>query len=95
MKFLPLLLVLSLGCSANKALVAKFSATTTYHAASYEHKCQNTGGQYPPECKPCQNVINEAVWQAKTALVNRDQGYLPPKEIAELKRLIVELSKCP
>ncbi len=92
---LTFLLALCSCRSANATLVAKLSATAGYHLAAYEHRCQHTDGHFPPECKPCEAIINEAVWQAKVALVNRDQGYLPPKEIAEIKGLIVELEKCP
>lgn len=92
MKWLALLL-LTTGCATN--VVTQVSAMTTYRVATYEHRCQNTGGQYPPECKPCEDVINEAVWQAKVAEINKKQGYLPPAEVADLQRLIKELDKCP
>ena len=85
----------TIGCvSSNEQLFAKTSATTAYYTETYEHRCQNTG--HPPTpCKPCEDAINEAVWQAKVAELNKTQGYLPPAEIADLQRLIVELSKCP
>jgi hypothetical protein len=92
---LAVLLSASACASSNSRLVAEFSATATYHVASYEHRCQGTGGHYPVECSSCQAIINEAVWQAKVAVTNRDQGYLPPEERADLERLIVALGSCP
>jgi hypothetical protein len=54
-----------------------------------------TQGHFPPECLPCQAIINEAVWQAKVAEVNYKQGYLPPKEVEDMKRLMAALEMCP
>jgi hypothetical protein len=89
-------LVFATGCiSGDARLVARFSATASYHAASYEHRCQNTGGHFPADCTACQATINEAVWQAKVAIVNRDQGFLPPEEKADLERLIIAMTSCP
>ena len=80
-------------CSCT-GLVAKASATASYHTATYGHHCQGTG--HPPaECGPCQAAINEAAWQLPVADINKRQGYLPPKEVADLKRLIAALESCP
>jgi hypothetical protein len=96
MKWCLTLLVFSFSCrSANSTLVAKFSATATYKVAAFENRCQHTGGKFPPECTRCQDVINEAVWQAKVAEINKEQGFLPAQEQADLDRLLVELNSCP
>lgn len=93
--WLTFLLALCSCRSANAKLVAEVSATATYHTATYEHRCQNTGGHFPANCDLCKDSVNEAVWQAKVAEINRNQGYLPEAEIADLKRLIAELELCP
>lgn len=95
MKYCILVAMLSLGCSANRDLVARVSTSTTYHVAKYEHLCEGTGGKYPPSCVPCRDIINEAVWQAKVAETNVSQGYLPEQEVQDLERLLKELDTCP
>lgn len=95
MRLWLLLLLASSACvSANERLVAKVSATTTYRVATYEHRCQNTGNP-PQACTRCQAVINEAVWLAKVAETNKQQGYLTPAEKYELEQLVLDLETCP
>lgn len=97
MKSLLLLLtvVVACGCpSTNATLVSQATATQTYYTAAYEHKCQGTGNP-PAQCGRCKQVINDGQWKIETAKINRDIGYLPPEEIAELQALVTELQSCP
>lgn len=95
--FTPLLTSVALacsGCAAHSSLVAKATATATFYTATYEHRCEKTGNP-PPQCGPCQSIINRAAWEIPLAVTNRDIGYLPPEQVAELERLVSELEACP
>ena len=93
------LLALSLAAascaSSNERLYKQAASTATYYQASYQHRCQNTGGKFPPECVPCEATLAKAAWQVRTAETNVAIGYMDPKEITELKALITELQSCP
>ncbi len=81
-------------CASNSRIVAKATATQTYATSTYEHRCVGTGNP-PAECKPCQEAIHRGVWMLPVAQANRDQGYIPSKEKAELEALKKDLDQCP
>ncbi len=92
---LTFLLALCSCATSEQRLYMKFASTANYHQATYEHRCKNTGGHFPPECAPCEAVIAKAAWQAQTAKTNVAIGYMDPKEIAEIQQTMLELQACP
>lgn len=92
MKYAALLLLL-VGCSTNQRLVAKATADHMYYEYRYSQSCP--GGHGPAECGPCQVALHNGLEQIRVANQVYKLGYMPEKEKAELKALVVALEACP
>jgi hypothetical protein len=77
----------------DKALVAKATASYTYHGTSYEWACIGHVG--PEECKPCFETLKIGRKQIQLANEVYKIGKMPKAEVEGLKTLIVALETCP